>query len=132
MAKRRYDFDEAKITRYQKEGRGTGNGKEYKPWLTIHDVPSLGLASRTFGFKTGREHHCLSNLESGFLRILEWSDSVLDIREQFPLDREVTRMLAGRMGIEHPRDRRTQVDLVMTTDFLVDVRIDGRTMSVAY
>lgn len=132
MAKRRYDFDEAKITRYQKEGRGIGHGKEYKPWLTIHDVPSLGLASRIFGFKTGREHHCLSNLESGFLHILEWSDLVLDIREQFPLDREVTRMLAGKTGIEHPRDPRTRVDVVMTTDFLVDIRVDGLARSVAY
>jgi len=132
MAKRRYEIDEAKIERFRKEGRGIGHGNDYKPWLTIHDVPSLGLVSRIFGFKTGREHHCLSSLESGFLRILEWSDSVLDIREQFPLDREVTRMLAGKMGMEHPRNPRTRVDLVMTTDFLVDVRIDGRTMSVAY
>lgn len=132
MAKRKYDLDEAKISRFLKEGRGAGHGQDYKPWLTIHDVPSLGLASRISGFKTRREHHCLSNLESGFLRFLEWSDSVLDIREQFPLDREVTRMLAGKMGIEHPRDPRTRVDVVMTTDFLVDVRIDGRTKTVAY
>ncbi|PZQ31285.1 MAG: heteromeric transposase endonuclease subunit TnsA [Stenotrophomonas acidaminiphila] len=132
MAKRKYNFDEAKIARYQKEGRGTGHGKEYKPWLTIHDVPSLGLASRIFSFKTGRAHHCLSTLESGFFRILDWSDAVLDIREQFPLDREVTRMLAAKMGIEHPRDPGTRVDVVMTSDFLVDVRIDGRTKTIAY
>ncbi|WP_083491123.1 TnsA endonuclease N-terminal domain-containing protein [Stenotrophomonas terrae] len=132
MAKRRYDFDEARISRFLKEGRGTGQGQDYKPWLTIHDVPSLGLASRIFGFKTRREHHCLSNLEAGFLRILEWSELVLDIREQFPLDREVTRMLAGKMGIEHPRDPRTRVDVVMTTDFMVDVRTDGRSKTVAY
>lgn len=132
MAKRKYDFDEAKIARFLKEGRGEGHGQDYKPWLTIHDVPSDGLASRILSFKTRRHHHCLSNIESGFFRIVEWSDSVLDIREQFPLDREATRMLAGKMGIQHPRDPHTRVDVVMTTDFLVDVRIDGRTKTLAY
>lgn len=64
--------------------------------------------------------------------MLEWSDSVLDIREQFPLDREITRMLAQKMGIAHPRDPHTKVDIVMTTDFLVDVRFDGRSKTIAF
>lgn len=123
MAKRRYAFDEAKIARYAKEGRGTGRGSAYRPWLTVQDVPSLGLCSRIHGFKSGREHHLLSNLESALFQILEWSDIVVDVREQFPLDREVTRMLATEMGIAHPRDVETGTDLVMTTDFVVDVRV---------
>ena len=40
MAKRRYGFDEEKITRFLKEGRGEGHGKDYQPWLTIQDVSS--------------------------------------------------------------------------------------------
>lgn len=123
MAKRRYAFDEAKIARYAKEGRGTGRGSAYRPWLTIQDVPSLGRCSRIHGFKSGREHHLLSDLESALFQILEWSDIVVDIREQFPLDREVTRMLAAEMGIAHPRDMKTDTDLVMTTDFLIEVRV---------
>jgi hypothetical protein len=123
MAKRRYAIDEAKIARYFKEGRGTGHGGTYRPWLTVQDVPSLGLCSRIHGLKSGREHHLLSNLESALFHILEWSEIVVDIREQFPLDREVTRMLATEMGIAHPRDVKTGTDLVMTTDFVVDVRI---------
>lgn len=123
MAKRRYAFDEAKIARYAKEGRGTGRGSAYRPWLTVQDVPSLGLCSRIHGFKSRREHHLLSNLESALFQILEWSDIVVDVREQFPLDREVTRMLATEMGIAHPRDVETGTDLVMTTDFVVDVRV---------
>ena len=41
-------------------------------------------------------------------------------------------MLAGKMGNEHPRDPRTRVDVVMTTDFMVDVRAEGRSKTVAY
>lgn len=124
MAKRRYEFDEAKIARYTKEGRGTGHGSGYQPWLTIQDVPSLGRCTRIHGFKSGREHHLLSDLETGLFQILEWSDAVVDIREQFPLDREVTRALATEMGVAHPRDMKTGTDLVMTTDFVIDVRVE--------
>jgi hypothetical protein len=125
MAKRRYDLDEGKIARYVKEGRGKGQGTAYKPWLKIQDVPSMGRSSRVHGYTTGREHHFLSDLETGLFFILEWSADVTDIREQFPLDRDVTRMLAEQMGITHPCDRRTNTDLVMTTDFLVDVHGGG-------
>jgi hypothetical protein len=121
MAKRRYEFDETKIARFYKEGRGTGVGKDYKPWLTVQDVSSLGRSSRVYSFKTGREHHFLSDLETNLFHLLNWSDAVVDIREQFPLDRAVTRMLAKEMGIIHPRDTKTQTDIVMTTDFVIDV-----------
>ncbi|UXL29805.1 TnsA endonuclease N-terminal domain-containing protein [Stenotrophomonas maltophilia] len=132
MAKRKYEIDEKKIERFSKEGRGTGHGGEYKPWLTIHDVPSLGRVSRIHSFKTGREHHCLSDLEAGLFRILDWSDRVVDVREQYPLDRDVTRMLAQQMGAVHPRDPKSRVDIVMTVDMLVDVRLGGRVQSIAY
>jgi TnsA endonuclease N terminal/TnsA endonuclease C terminal len=121
MAKRRYEIDETKIARFHKEGRGTGVGKDYKPWLTVQDVSSLGRSSRIYSFKTGREHHFFSDLETGLFHLLNWSDAVVDIREQFPLDRKVTRMLAQQMGIVHPRDTNTQTDIVMTTDFVLDV-----------
>ena len=132
MAKRKYEIDEAKIERFRKEGRGIGHGKDYKPWLTIHDVPSLGRVSRIFCFKTDREHHFLSDLEAGLFRILNWSGEVTDVREQFPLDRDVTRMLAQKMGVVHPRDPKSRVDIVMTTDLLADVRVGGRPRTIAY
>ncbi|QIL19763.1 TnsA endonuclease N-terminal domain-containing protein [Thermomonas sp. HDW16] len=122
MAKHRYGFDEAKIARFQKEGRGTGQGKDYLPWLTIQDVASNGRVTRVYSFKTDRSHHLLSDLETGLFHMLDWSTSVVDMREQYPLDREVTRDIARQMGIQHPRDTRTQTDIVMTTDFLVDIR----------
>lgn len=61
MSKRRYGLDEAKIQAYIKEGRGQGEGKDYKPWIDIHDFPSQGRVSRCFGWKTGRIHHFMSD-----------------------------------------------------------------------
>jgi hypothetical protein len=43
MAKRRYSFDENKLEKFLKEARGKGHGVEYRPWLTIQDVSSIGL-----------------------------------------------------------------------------------------
>lgn len=122
MAKRRYSFDEEKIARFQKEGRGQGVGSAYRPWLTIHDVPSTGRATRIHSRKTGREHHLLSDLETSLFFMLDWSDAVIDIREQFPLERDITLGIAAEMGVQHPADSQTKIDIVMTTDFLLDIR----------
>lgn len=131
MARRRYSFDETKLKRFAKEGRGTGHGSDYRPWLQVQDVPSHGRSTRIHSYKTGRQHHLLSDLETGLFLILDWADHVVDIREQFPLDRDVTRMLAAKMGVVHPRDVQTKSDIVMTTDLLVDVRLDGGVSLIA-
>ena len=131
MAKRRYGMDEDKITRFQKEGRGQGLGAEYKPWLTVQDVSSLGRSTRIHSHKTGREHHLLSDIETAVFLLLEWSDQVIDIREQFPLDRDETRRIAADMGVRHPVDTQSRTDIVMTTDFVANVRQGNATTLVA-
>lgn len=82
MAKRKRNIDIDKII---KEGRGDGKGENYKPWIKIQDVPSLGRSSRISGIKTGRQHELLSDMERNYFLFLEYSDKVQDIREQFPL-----------------------------------------------
>jgi len=121
MAKRRYGIDEDKIVQFLKEGRGQGKGNAYRPWLTIQDVPSSGRCSRIQGRKTGREHHLLSDIETSAFLLYDWSDAVADIREQYPLDRDETRRIAAEMRVRHPLDTRSQTDIVMTTDFVLDV-----------
>ncbi len=79
MAGQRHSFDEQKIERFHKEGRGKGRGLDYQPWLTIRDVPSRGLQ----GIKTGRMHHLLSDLECNLFYLLDWANSVADIRERY-------------------------------------------------
>ncbi|WP_241419497.1 TnsA endonuclease N-terminal domain-containing protein [Acidiphilium multivorum] len=126
MAYRQSTVDEGKIARLQKEGRGLGRGAEYKPWLMIYDLPSKGRSHRVFGTKTRRIHHFLSDIECRLFLHLDWCDEVADIREQFPLDRLVTRQIATSMGVRHPTDTANKTPLVMTTDFLVDVLQEGK------
>ena len=102
-----------------KEGRGVGLGSDYKPYLYIHDVPSIGLVSRVWGWKTGRVHHCLSRLELKFFYTREWCQKVIDIREQFPLDLDETLAIADQLGVRHPRDPKTKDYVVMTSDFVI-------------
>lgn len=122
MAKRRRDNGEQAQRRRSKEGRGIGTGADYTPYLLIHDVPSIGLASRVWGWTANRVHHFLSRLELKFFYTLEWRPDVLDIREQFPLSRDETLAIADRLGVRHPRDPKTKDYVVMTTDFVVTVR----------
>jgi hypothetical protein len=108
------------IARKLEEGRGTGHGSAYRPWLTVQEVRSNGYVSRIAGWKTKRQHEFFSNIETDYFYLLEWSKSVIDIREQFPLlPLEETLKIAADCGYEHPRDPRTKAPIVMTTDFRI-------------
>lgn len=72
MGKKQYWNSEAKNERWIKEGRGQGSGPDYKPWLTIRDVPSQGRSHRIFGHLTQRPHHLLSDLELATFFFLQW------------------------------------------------------------
>ncbi len=110
----------SKIEKWIKEGRGSGIGANYKPWLKIQDVSSLGRSTRLKGIKTSRQHEFLSDLERNYFYLAEYSDSVTDIREQFPLlPMEETIVIADELGIKHPTDPKTGEPIVMTTDFLL-------------
>ncbi|WP_404457139.1 TnsA endonuclease N-terminal domain-containing protein [Oceanobacillus kapialis] len=112
----------SKVDKWIKEGRGTGSGVEYKPWLKIQDISSLGRSTRLKGIKTNRQHEFLSDLERNYFYISEFSDAILDIREQFPLlPQEETIVIADELGINHPADPKTGDPIVMTTDFLLTV-----------
>lgn len=112
----------SKIEKWIKEGRGSGMGVDYKPWLNIQDVSSLGRSTRLKGIKTGRQHEFLSDLERNYFYLTEFSDAVADIREQYPLlPLEETLVIADELGIKHPADPKTNEPIVMTTDFLLTV-----------
>lgn len=123
--KRRFK-SEADIDRHIKAGFGQGEGSSYKPWLRIQDVPSIGRSRKTPGFKTGRLHHTLSDLEHHYLLLLEFSDEVVDIREQYPLFATPrARDIAAEMGIRYPKYLGTQLPLVITSDFALTVQVPG-------
>jgi len=103
------------------QGRGTGVGKDYQPWLTVRDLPSAGRSHRIWGFQTQRTHHLLSDLELAAFFLFDWSPFATDIREQYPLRLEDTLELAAQAGIRHPAFK-GQVQ-IMSSDFLIDTNM---------
>lgn len=107
-----------------RERRGTGYGAAYRPWIKVSEFPGhLGVHHNPVDWKNGRQMELLSDGELWQYLILRWDDSVVDIREQYPLDLSITEELFKRYkGFKHPRNRDGLVH--MTSDLLVDY-IDG-------
>ena len=118
MAKNKYSTSDLKFQEWINQGRGSGRNEAYKPWLTVRDVPSEGRSHRIFGHKSQRTHHFLSDLELAVFLLLEWQTDIVEIREQFPLQREITLELAKKSGIAHPEV--AGVIQYMSSDFLVN------------
>lgn len=128
MAKRRRTES---IEKKVKDGRGQGHGIDYKPWLKIQDVSSLGRSTRLKGIKIPRQYEFLSDLERNYFYILEFSDYVVDIREQYSLDDVATVLIAEELGLEHPKHPKTQKPIMMTTDFVVTIEKNGQILHTA-
>jgi len=132
MSKYNLEWNETKFQAYLKEGRGQGIGTDYKPWLTVRSFPSKGDSNRGNGWKTNRTHHLLSNMEEDYFFLLEWSDEVIDIREQYPLlDIERAIDIADKIGVKYPVDKKSGTPYVLTTDFLITVFESGREYYIA-
>ena len=132
MPKGRREWTQAKFERYLKEKRGKGHGENYKPWITIHDFSSRGRSTRSFGWKTNRVHHFLSDHEKRLFYLLEWSDIVVDIREQFPLlDLDLAMNIAADIGIKYPVETRNGTPHVLTSDFMLSINQMGKLAKVA-
>ena len=125
MSKYNRNWNEKIYRRYISEGRGQGAGAKYQPWLTVRDFPSLGIVSRVKGRKTKRVYHLMSTLETNLFYLLDWSDDVLDIREQYPmLNLKEVIEIAETAQIHYPYDNKSGFPYVLTSDFYVD-KING-------
>jgi hypothetical protein len=125
-------FTEDKIKQMERDGFGRGVGASYQPWIEVTSFSSLGRSRRIFSSKTGRAHHLLSDVEYHVFIGLEWQQNITDIREQFPLDRATTLSVAQKIGIKHPYYPGTQIASVMTVDFMVTKKVDGKDVLVAF
>ncbi len=136
MGKRNRSSNQKVIDRRLKAGRGKGRGEDYDPYLHIQDVASIGLAVRDKGWKTNRVHHFLSSLEWFYFLKLEWARTVIDIREQYPLDLDETMAIAKSLGIAYPVDTTTKEPIVMTTDLVyttkTSLRVTDHARTVKY
>lgn len=129
---RTYPLTEERRQRWIDEGRGTGEGPDYKPWLTYSDFASRGDMHRLLDGRHRRLCHFFSDVEQRIFLYLDASRHVVDIREQYPLDLTITLDIARSLGIRHPRDPRSGVDLTMTTDLLVKVASRGESKLIAF
>jgi len=125
-------WTEKKIAQMVAEGLGKGKLADYKPWIHVRDFSSRGRARRIWSVKTGRVHQLLSDVEYQVFIALEWQSNIVDIREQFPLDRALTQDIARSLGIVHPCYPGTTVPTVMTADFVATVVKDGETTSIVF
>ena len=119
MARHQHKNNLKKFDRWIADGGGAARGALYRPYLCVQDVPSRANVNRVKGWKTGRTHHFMSNLEFQFFLLLEWFDVVTDINEQFPLDLAETQSIADQLGFKHPTVPVTQQPNIMTTDFKI-------------
>jgi hypothetical protein len=106
--------------RKHKEGRGKGEGANYKPWLTVRDVPSRGRKHRISGKTVDRHYSVLSDNERNVVFVAEFGMNVVQIQEQMPLlPISKTISIAESLNIPHPKFKKENV--VMTTDFLITI-----------
>lgn len=125
-------WTEEKIVQLEDDGYGQGEMAGYQPWLTVQMVNSIGVSHQPFCLKTGRHLQLFSDIEHAVFLALDWQEDVVDIREQFPLNRDFTCTVADRLGIRHPYYPGTDVKTVMTVDFMVTRVRDGAEYLEAY
>lgn len=120
MAKRRTKWNEDKVERFIKEGRGQKENEEYKPWFRTQDFPSMGVATRVFGKTTNRIHHFFSNTQLYYFYLLDFEKSVIDIREHYPLlDLLETLGDTSDLNLDKFADKENKTPYVLTTTFLI-------------
>ncbi|MCM3397873.1 hypothetical protein [Oceanobacillus profundus] len=72
MAKRNRGTTKKKIEKWTLEGRGQGVREDYKPWLTIQDVPSEGMQKIVYVSKLFRFVYILKRKRRYFIEVLEY------------------------------------------------------------
>ena len=111
----KFDTAEAQLRRF-KEGRGQGSGPNFKPYLRVKDVPSLGRRHRAYNHKVRRVQHSMSDLELWAQFAEEYCDEIKEGKEQFPHLLSRTQAIASAKGYRHPRAPGATQDNVVTTD----------------
>ena len=114
----------------RKQRRGLGRGENYTPRILIRDVSSHAQRQRVFLLRFNRVFHMLSHGETLTLLQLDWNDDVVEIREQYFLEPELTIKIALGQKIKHPGY--TQGFTIMSTDFLVTYKKDNSNILKAY
>lgn len=118
-------WTEELVARRIREGYGDGEGAQYKPWTSTADFSSQGRTHRAYSAKFERTIEMVSDVEWNTFVMLEFSESITEVYEGFPLPRDTTLEIAAALGIKHPYYPGTSVPAVMTVDFLAQLENDG-------
>jgi hypothetical protein len=108
--------------------RGRGIGRDYEPFIKVHEISSQGESIRIQSATVGRVHHLLSGIELQAFLVFDQFERTIDIREQYPLPIENTMDICTKLGIRHPQVRGNLT--VVTTDLLINFA-DGEQLAVA-
>lgn len=110
-----------------------GNAFGHVPYIKATEISSTGTMTREFSFRFNRVIHVLSKIERDTLLRLEFDPQVTNVYEQYALDLETTARIAHRLKVKHPKliQKGAQQDAVMTTDFLVQLTVEGKNYFVA-
>jgi hypothetical protein len=138
MTRRNRQVTPEQVAKWIAEGRGQGRKLEYKGWYNIQDIASEGNVHREKGLIIPRVYHFASGKELHYFHGLELAHLVpnaaiiVDIREQFPLlPQQETLDIAKAHGIKPPTDPKTQHPTVMTTDFVITIRVGHDFIDIA-
>lgn len=103
------------------------------PYITVRDVNKIGRRHWIYCPRQKRQVHLLSDGEFRAYKILLWQPNVISVEEQYPLDVDDTLDIAVAANLIHPRNWETNLAYVMTTDFVVTIRLeDGSLKRIAY
>ncbi len=73
----------------------------------------------------------MSDWELRFFYLLEWSDAVRDIKEQYPLlDLDLAFCIADELGIKYPVNSKSKTPYVLTTDFMLTVKQGAKLIQI--
>lgn len=144
----------AKIQTWITEGRGSGHGAEYQPWIkiTTRKSPSGGNLQYRYIPELGRHSHLLSAGELSLARLLLYL-GIEDLREQYPCWpwkhphplyqhphfnpsptpwSQGTLACANQLQIRHPQYPNTKIPSVPTIDLLATVRAPKNYRAIAF
>ena len=117
-------------SKFDAQGRGCGRDDNYNPAFKIREVRSKAQRQRVFILRFNRIYEMMSHGETLTLLQLDWNDNVREVREQFPLDPEITMAIAEKLNLKHPGY--TRGGTIMTSDFFVTYKkpVEGSTQYV--
>lgn len=100
---------------------------DYVSAIKTQDFPSKGRVSRVKSGTTGRLHHLLSDLETNVFYLLDFEESVIDIKEHYPLldlfDDEVD---LENINLNKFKNKETNEQYMFTTTFVVTIKNENK------